>query len=151
MDALNQQKSPASVLCKSVSVTARTLGSVKLLSSGTHRNSQWQPMQRAESSTSNLHCRSFCKASCIRKNGTLFSHFEIGSIRWWQMELNFSGIVSNSKLNKKQNSIWHCSFYPQPTPGLQSYEEYCLWTVRSLAFAPASLWPPVHLAQASSS
>lgn len=48
---------------------------------------------------------------------------------WFQQ----SGIKCSrhSKPMEWEKRIWHHSFYPQPTSGTQSYEEHCLWTLRS--------------------
>lgn len=45
--------------------------------------------------------------------------------------------IKRSRHSKKmewEKIIWHHSFYPQPTSGPQSYEEHCLWTLRSAAW-----------------
>lgn len=44
--------------------------------------------------------------------------------------------IKHSKLSKEteyEKSIWHHGFYPKPTSGPQSYEEHCLWTLKSSA------------------
>lgn len=112
-------------------------------------------MHHAVSSISHLHWESFCKASCIRKNSILFSHLKTNSISWWQMELNFSGIVSNSKLSKEKNgrkAFGTAAFIPSPPLACRAMKNIVceLWDTQHLCLLLCdhlSTWPKHHRAK----